>query len=515
MISIPTALSRRVLMPLRPLPIVLLPLVGLVFLDGAGRLPGADWPGFRGSSSHDATSSETGLLREWPAEGPPLLWTVTGIGRGGGGVVIQNDTAYLFAKEKKAKKGKPPPDPQKLTGTCLVALNMADGTIRWQYKYSRGGINATPTINGKFVYVRTGGTAACLSAEDGKIIWETDVQKLLAEAHPGWQDKTRYDSWAGSPVIDEKHMYVNVGSPKLSVVALHLKDGSVAWAGTGPPEMEGRGYGSPTLFKHAGKDLLVTTTVIHVLGFDPTTGALLWSHRLQDRPKPHCGIGNVPVYADGLLHVSSKYGGPIAKAFQLADDGSSIKEAWNNPSIHPYQESVTCVDGRLFGNGSLLWEHCDQEVLVDGEPLGERIKLLGKAKFAKTGLSKMVAGRNKEKLNNLDLTCGLICQDLKTGKVLGFRTGLGVGAPYSGPICLAADGMLYVIYSTNFNKLYLIDASPAMTIRGQVSTPIPERDLSKVNWTGYTTPSLSNGRLVVRYDDMMFCYKVDQGPSQK
>ena len=40
-----------------------------------------DWPQWRGPH-RDAICTETGLLKEWPKEGPPLLWKHTGLGGG-------------------------------------------------------------------------------------------------------------------------------------------------------------------------------------------------------------------------------------------------------------------------------------------------------------------------------------------------------------------------------------------------------------------------------------------------
>ena len=40
-----------------------------------------EWPTWRGPN-RDGISPETGLLTEWPADGPPLLWTANGIGTG-------------------------------------------------------------------------------------------------------------------------------------------------------------------------------------------------------------------------------------------------------------------------------------------------------------------------------------------------------------------------------------------------------------------------------------------------
>src|SRR5258708_488594 len=41
----------------------------------------ADWPQWRGPQ-RDGISQETGLLPEWPADGPKLLWRVEDIGSG-------------------------------------------------------------------------------------------------------------------------------------------------------------------------------------------------------------------------------------------------------------------------------------------------------------------------------------------------------------------------------------------------------------------------------------------------
>jgi hypothetical protein len=41
----------------------------------------ADWYQWRGPN-RDGHSAETGLLREWPASGPPRLWQTAGAGTG-------------------------------------------------------------------------------------------------------------------------------------------------------------------------------------------------------------------------------------------------------------------------------------------------------------------------------------------------------------------------------------------------------------------------------------------------
>jgi hypothetical protein len=54
-----------------------------VILTAAGSALAADWPQWRGPA-RDGRSQEKGLLQEWPAGGPRLLWKTTGLGGGMG-----------------------------------------------------------------------------------------------------------------------------------------------------------------------------------------------------------------------------------------------------------------------------------------------------------------------------------------------------------------------------------------------------------------------------------------------
>jgi len=68
----------------------------------------ADWPQFRGPN-RDGACQETGLLKEWPKDGPKLLWEISGLGVGYSTVSIANGKLYirdqdtLFCYDVKAK----------------------------------------------------------------------------------------------------------------------------------------------------------------------------------------------------------------------------------------------------------------------------------------------------------------------------------------------------------------------------------------------------------------------------
>ena len=57
-------------------------------------VPAADWEQWRGPT-HDGKSAETGLLKEWPAEGPKLLMKIDELGAGFSTPAIADRKIYI------------------------------------------------------------------------------------------------------------------------------------------------------------------------------------------------------------------------------------------------------------------------------------------------------------------------------------------------------------------------------------------------------------------------------------
>src|SRR5262245_48184614 len=55
----------------------------------------ANWPQWRGLN-RDGISKETGLLKQWPVDGPPLVWKATGAGRGYSSFSIVNGKLFTM-----------------------------------------------------------------------------------------------------------------------------------------------------------------------------------------------------------------------------------------------------------------------------------------------------------------------------------------------------------------------------------------------------------------------------------
>src|SRR5262249_33441996 len=91
--------------------------VVLVFaLTVAGVSRGDDWPQWRGPD-RDNVSKENGLLKEWPKDGPPLLWKADGLGEGVPSISVAAGRVFVLGY----RDGK----------EFLTALNEADGKPAW------------------------------------------------------------------------------------------------------------------------------------------------------------------------------------------------------------------------------------------------------------------------------------------------------------------------------------------------------------------------------------------------
>ncbi|MCB9873596.1 MAG: PQQ-binding-like beta-propeller repeat protein, partial [Planctomycetaceae bacterium] len=99
---------------------------------------GGDWPQWRGPN-RDGISQETGLLDEWPADGPPTLWKASGLGGGYSSVAVAGNRIFTMGKFGGE--------------TRLVAVNAQNGEILWNTPVGSGDApNCTPTVDNDLVF---------------------------------------------------------------------------------------------------------------------------------------------------------------------------------------------------------------------------------------------------------------------------------------------------------------------------------------------------------------------------
>jgi len=194
-------------------PLLLLVAVGPVFPASA-----LDWPQWQGPD-RNAISKETGLLQEWPSEGPALAWRVGDLGGGDGAPAIA--AGRIIGMSNRG------------SDEVVWALSEKDGTELWVTRlgpaYPQGlpqgqeGPSCTPAVDGNRLYVLgMGGNLACLQVQDGKIVWQRSLTEDFGGRVPAW-------SYRESPLIDGDRVICTPGADDAMLVAVNKMTGDPLW----------------------------------------------------------------------------------------------------------------------------------------------------------------------------------------------------------------------------------------------------------------------------------------------
>jgi len=228
-----------------------------------------DWPQFRGPN-RDGVSGETGLLRNWPADGPPLVWRIRSVGVGFSPPAIVGQHLYLMGAMDKTD--------------YVFALDTRTGEQVWATAVGpmrvcgEGGDGpcATPTVDGELLYALSVlGELACLETATGKKLWNVHLAKDLGGAvlHGG-----RYTE---SPLVDGDTLVCSPGGRHGTVAAFDKKTGQLRWRSKG---LTDEAVSSSNIVVEVdGVRQYVNLTGKGVAGVSARDGALLWR---SDIPQP-------------------------------------------------------------------------------------------------------------------------------------------------------------------------------------------------------------------------------------
>jgi len=296
------------------------------------------WRGPNGNGVYN----ETGLLKEWPVDGPEVIWHFDGIGQGHSSPAFANSLIYVSGMVERMG--------------YIHALT-PDGKLKWEAPYaeefyeSYPGSRSTPVIAGELLYIYSGqGILTCMSAENGEQKWQVNA----LEKYNG--DNLRWGV-TESVVVDENKVYVTPGGKKHNIVALDRFTGELIWSS--PAEGETSAYATPLLIELPERKLLVTNTADHIVGIDSKTGQMLWSHPQTNRYSVH---PNTPIYHDGKIFSFTGYGHG-GTMLNLSEDGSNVEEAWFNETLDSRMGGMVLIDGFIYGSGdsNREWRSVDWE----------------------------------------------------------------------------------------------------------------------------------------------------------
>ena len=297
----------------------------------------AEWPQWRGPS-RNAISAETGLLREWGKDGPPLLWKMSGLGKGFSSVAVSGGKIFTLGERKKS--------------AVLIALDEKDGKELWAMKVGGGSPNSTPTVDGDLVYAlgRDGDLVSCESST-GKELWRKNFEKDFGgKMMSGW-------GYSESPLVDGEKLVCTPGGKDAVIVALEKKTGKVIWKAAkpeqiGPNGQDGAGYSSMVTSEACGTRQYVQLMGRGVISVSARDGRFLWAYnRIAN------GTANIPtpVTSGDYVFCSSGYGaGAALLKVERAGDGLKADEVYFLPSktVQNHHGGMVLVgDYIYFGHG--------------------------------------------------------------------------------------------------------------------------------------------------------------------
>jgi outer membrane protein assembly factor BamB len=354
----------------------------------------SDWPQWRGPA-RNGISPESGLLKQWPAEGPKLRWQVNDIGDGFSSPAVVGTRIYLMSNRG-------------MENEFVQALSTQDGNPIWTTRVGNVGnpnqnppfpkARSTPTVDGDVMYaLGSDGDLVCLETESGKIRWQKSIRKEFGGQPGEW-------AYAESPLIDGDVVVVTPGGAQATMVALNKKTGGVIWK-SAVPGGDPAGYASAIVVQAGGRKQYAQFLEKGIVGVDAKTGQFLWRYKevakgpaqaftpvARDgyvyggalgvggglvRLKPEGnGVAAEQVYfARGLpngfggavLVGNYLYGSEMAGAQLVAVEFTTGKVMWKSDSVG--RASVSYADGLLYVHG---WD--GDVALVEATPAGYREK---------------------------------------------------------------------------------------------------------------------------------------------
>lgn len=387
-----------------------------------------DWPTFRGADRSDV-SAETGLLKQWPADGPKRVWLNEDAGLGYAGYAIVEGTLYTLGARDAVE--------------YLIAIDAQTGKEKWSAEAGAlltngwgDGPRSTPTVDGGKVYAMSGkGDLVCVNAADGKEVWRVTMTSLGGKV-PGW-------GYCESPLVVGDLVVATPGGPKGTMAAFDKSTGKKAWQ-TADWKDDAQ-YASALAVDHNGAKQIIQLTMKSIAGVDAKDGKVLWRTDFPGK----VAVIPTPIFHEGQVFVAAGYG--VGCMSVRIGPGNKVEEVYANTDMVNHHGGVILHQGNLYG-------------------------------YSDKG--------------------GWTCMDFKTGEVKWQeKAALKKGAIHF------ADGMFYLLEEKT-GVVVLIEASPKAWMEKARFTLTPQTTQRNPKGMVWTHPVVSNGRLFLRDQELLFCFDV-------
>ena len=301
----------------------------------------AEWPQFRGPNRDDH-SPDKGLRKEWPKDGPPVVWKATGLGAGFSTVSVAGGRIFTMGDRDTREDGK------KAKACFVIALGLADGKELWSARVGAAGGNiagprCTPTVDGDQVYaLGQFGDLVCLEAATGKERWRKNLPKDFKGGCGGW-------NYTESPLVDGDRLVCTPGGKEHTIAAVDKTTGALVpgWKGAVPGGSEA-GYSSIVISYGAGRRQYVQLLAAGVVGVDAADGTYLWRY---DKLAHNTANIPTPIVRGDFVFCCAGYGkGGALLKLVAADGGVQAREVYYNKELRNKHGGVVLVGDYLYGD---------------------------------------------------------------------------------------------------------------------------------------------------------------------
>ena len=295
--------------------------------------------GWRGPE-HNGYYPDKGLLNEWPAEGPELVFETSDAGKGYSSPLVVGDKVLLTGMNE---------DENEEVLNCYNLKGEKQYTVSYghPWKQSYPETRTTPAVVDGKAYVVSGmGEVVCIDISDGKIVWTVNAGEKYARQTGMW-------GTSECPLVyDDKVIYTPCGE-QTTMVALNKNTGEEVWKSRPLNEMSG--YVSPIMIEYKGKRQIVGSTAFTVFGVNPDNGEIEWT--FDDWGPRHTGkqsnfqniVPNSALYKDGKIFFCHGYD-INGFQLQLADDMKSVTCVWRTETLDTHHGGYVLVNGKVYGS---------------------------------------------------------------------------------------------------------------------------------------------------------------------
>ena len=319
------------------------------------------WPQWRGPSA-TGVSGSADPPSEW-SESKNIRWKVELPGRGSASPVVWGDRVYVLTAvpigpgvvDPHAPRGGV--TPRGVHRFVVMAINRKDGKVAWERtareaephegSHNDNGTWASSSalVDGEHVIAPFESFGIYAYDMNGKLVWQKDLGDKYM--------RNTFGEGSTPALYKNRLFYVWDHQRESFIGALDKRTGEELWR---VKRDEIDTWATPLVVEHGGAAQVIVPAMNRVRSYDAETGKVVW-----ETAGLTMNVIPSPVFADGMVFLTSGFRGNSLKAIRLADARGDITGTpavvWTLDRDTPYVPSPLLYDGILYflkSNNGLL-----------------------------------------------------------------------------------------------------------------------------------------------------------------